>query len=801
MKNLKKVLALALVVVMVFGIMVTASAKLDAYTDADKINYTEAVDLLSGIGVLEGMTSTTFEPQGDLTREQAAKVITYLAVGSTAAEAMKAVAAPFDDVAANRWSAGYIAYCVNEGIINGRGDGTFAPTDKVTGLEFAKMLLCLIGYGEKDEFIGDKWAVEVAKIALQNDIFVGNLAGASNDPATREEAALYAFNALFVDNVRYSSLLDEYTTGSIIGGAGGAYGTIAGNVFKITKDDKTVNGVYGYTYQVNGQDVSGFYSAEKVVGTSTDGTSIANLTDPTKNTYIATLEADATYYVNGVVSNSTAAEAAIKVGSVVELINSDNDNRIEKVMVTNKSVATVSSIRTTTTGTVTNVNITTDNGIITGTAANVVGFSGLERGDVILYYTEGTGATAVTYIETPKSVTGTIGSYNTTANTVTVSGVSYKVSGLSGSDTFATLTGYAGVDGAVFYLDNGNNIVKVVSDKAAVTLDNVVFLTAVEKVSSLGVDTYRAAALFMDGSTKTIVVSRTAASNGTLTAVNSVNNSANGSEAGTDGALLNNHFYTFTVNADSTYSLTYAANTVGNLFANIDGGKALFVSGNGYIGDSATRFVYQNDTTKAVTTYTGVSTAPDYKVNAIDADGRIHLLMNDNGTVMAVVALGGVPGTGATASTDKVFVVGSANTVWSATGTYYTYAAYVNGEYTDAFATDNASLKAGTLYDVSAYTGTLATTVAVATGNATDYVDSIRYSNGTMTLVRPGQTPDMVGFILSSDVVVYLYDSAEKTVTTISPEMAAELTLADAVVYTVPVSATNPAVAAVYINM
>ena len=799
MKNLKKVLALALVVVMIFGVMVTASAKLDAYTDADKINYTEAVDVLTGIGVLEGMTSTTFEPQGDLTREQAAKVITYLAVGSTAAEAMKAVAAPFDDVAANRWSAGYIAYCVNEGIINGRGDGTFAPTDKVTGLEFAKMLLCLIGYGANNEFTGDKWAVEVAKIALQNDIFVGNLAGASNDPATREEAALYAFNALFVDNVRYSSLLDEYTTGSIIGGAGGAYGTIAGNVFKITKDDKTVNGVYGYTYQVNGQDVSGFYSAEKVVGTSTDGTSIANLTDPTKNTYIATLEADATYYVNGVVSNSTAAEAAIKVGSVVELINSDNDNRIEKVMVTNKSVATVSSIRTTTTGTVTNVNITTDNGIITGTAANVIGFSGLERGDVILYYTEGTGATAVTYIETPKSVTGTIGSYNTTANTVTVSGVSYKVSGLSGSDTFATLTGYAGVDGAVFYLDNGNNIVKVVSDKAAVTLDNVVFLTAVEGIPVLGITTYRAAAVFMDGSTSTIIVSRTAGLTGDMDTVTGTQ-TGDGDMVYADGVLASNTFYTFTVNTDGTYNLTYAnANNTFAVTNDIDGGNSLFVTPRGYIGDSATRFVYQDADTRAITTYTGVSAAPDYTTDT----GHVYILTTNGNQspAIAVVAWGGTPGTSATASTDKVFVVGSANTVWSATGEYYTYAAYVNGEYTDAFATDASNLQAGTLYNVSGYTGNLAKIDGQQPVGITGITD-IAYSNGSLTVWYDNPTK-ITGYVLSSDVVVYLYDSTAKTVTTISPEAAAELDLSDntATIYTVPVSVTNTNVAAVYINM
>ena len=165
--------------------------------------------------------------------------------------------------------------------------------------------------------------------------------------------------------------------------------------------------------------------------------------------------------------------------------------------------------------------------------------------------------------------------------------------------------------------------------------------------------------------------------------------------------------------------------------------------------------------------------------------------------------MGGTPGTSATASTDKVFVVGSANTVWSATGTYYTYAAYVNGEYTDAFATDNSTLVAGTLYDVSAYTGNLATAVAVATG--VPAVHDIAYSNNTMTVWYTDGSAKMAGYVLSSDVVVYLYDNETKTTTTISPEAAAELPLVygtdTATLYTVPVSATNPTVSAVYITM
>ena len=46
----------------------------------------------------------------------------------------------FSDVAATNWAAGYIDYCAAEKIVNGMGDGTFAPNDNITRQEMATML-------------------------------------------------------------------------------------------------------------------------------------------------------------------------------------------------------------------------------------------------------------------------------------------------------------------------------------------------------------------------------------------------------------------------------------------------------------------------------------------------------------------------------------------------------------------------------------------------------------------------------------------------------------------------------------
>ena len=60
MKSLNRTLSLVLVLVMVFGLMGVASASSSSYTDSTTVGaaYAEAVDVLTGIGVVNGTTST-----------------------------------------------------------------------------------------------------------------------------------------------------------------------------------------------------------------------------------------------------------------------------------------------------------------------------------------------------------------------------------------------------------------------------------------------------------------------------------------------------------------------------------------------------------------------------------------------------------------------------------------------------------------------------------------------------------------------------------------------------------------------
>ena len=189
MRTLKKTLALVLVVAMMMSLCITSNA---AFTDADEIEYTEAVEVLTTIGVIDGFPSGEFQPQGSLTRAQAAKILVYLLGAEKVALADGQI---FDDVAPNHWAADYIAYCAENGLVNGYGNGKFGPEDKLTGYQWAKMLLAAMGV-DTTEMIGQAWQIPVATAAAKYGVFAGNVAADKTAICTREEACLYALNAL-----------------------------------------------------------------------------------------------------------------------------------------------------------------------------------------------------------------------------------------------------------------------------------------------------------------------------------------------------------------------------------------------------------------------------------------------------------------------------------------------------------------------------------------------------------------------------------------------------------------------------
>ena len=214
---MKKFLSLVLALVMTMS-LVTVSAGAKDFTDSSKIQYAEAVDVMSAAKVIDGYTDGTFNPTATLTRGAAAKIICNLILGPTTASALVADAAPYKDVPTNHTFAGYIAYCQKEGIISGYADGTFRPANSLTGYAFMKMLLGALGYdAEVEGYTGPNWSVNVAKRAL-NIGLADDLNGEFNGvkAVNREEACLYALNTLTADMVEYDAKTTVSTNGTTV---------------------------------------------------------------------------------------------------------------------------------------------------------------------------------------------------------------------------------------------------------------------------------------------------------------------------------------------------------------------------------------------------------------------------------------------------------------------------------------------------------------------------------------------------------------------------------------------------------
>ena len=200
---MKKLLALVLALVMSMSLVTISNA---AFKDDDKISDSckEAVDVMNAVGVLIGDNNGNFNPTANLTRAEAAKIISYLMLGNKTAEALVG-SNKFSDVAATNWAAGYIDYCAAEKIVNGMGDGTFNPAGQLTGFQFAKMLLGALGYDATIEgFTGTDWEISVSKVAEQAGLFDG-LKISGRSVLTREQAAQMCLNTIKAPLVEYSN--------------------------------------------------------------------------------------------------------------------------------------------------------------------------------------------------------------------------------------------------------------------------------------------------------------------------------------------------------------------------------------------------------------------------------------------------------------------------------------------------------------------------------------------------------------------------------------------------------------------
>ena len=207
MRNLKKILALALVFAMAF----TFTAGAADFTDAAEINakYADDVNMLVELGVIAGYPDGSFGPQKNITRAEFAKMAYTLKYGSDSnGDLFAAQKSVFTDVEGNAnvaWAKGYINYCANQKIVSGVGNNKFNPQGNITVAEATKMILVILGCdAEKEGFVGANWAANVTAKAIDLGIFEG-WTGDPTALATRELVAKLMKNAIFTPVYTYNA--------------------------------------------------------------------------------------------------------------------------------------------------------------------------------------------------------------------------------------------------------------------------------------------------------------------------------------------------------------------------------------------------------------------------------------------------------------------------------------------------------------------------------------------------------------------------------------------------------------------
>lgn len=137
MRNLKKAMALSVVLAMVLtlfvGIVPTSAAA----------DYSAAVERANRFGIIQGYANGDLGAGDSITRAQFATMLVRI-LGFNSA--VISGATTFNDVPATHWASGYVKAATQLGIIKGRGDGSFSPEAPVTLIEALAMVERSMGY-------------------------------------------------------------------------------------------------------------------------------------------------------------------------------------------------------------------------------------------------------------------------------------------------------------------------------------------------------------------------------------------------------------------------------------------------------------------------------------------------------------------------------------------------------------------------------------------------------------------------------------------------------------------------------
>ena len=163
----QRILSALLALCIVFTLVPTAlAAKADDFTDVSRSDwFYDYVDYVSSKGYFRGTTETTFAPQRNMTRAMFVVVLSRFdgAKGDSSQSA-------FTDVAPGAWCTAAINWAAANKIVEGKGDGTFAPDAPITRAQMCAIINRYLNYYKKNNKVTLSQTGSVSAMSDQNTV-------------------------------------------------------------------------------------------------------------------------------------------------------------------------------------------------------------------------------------------------------------------------------------------------------------------------------------------------------------------------------------------------------------------------------------------------------------------------------------------------------------------------------------------------------------------------------------------------------------------------------------------------------
>ena len=146
MNNLKKLLAVVIVVAMMVAVIVPAFAAAPAYS------YSAEAQVLNDLGLYKGISDTSFDPDLGTALDRETGVVMLLRIFGLEDQALaisdaSSVLAKFSDASSiAAWAKNDVAYAVQNGLVLGLPDGTFGPAVALNGKAYATLIMRQLGF-------------------------------------------------------------------------------------------------------------------------------------------------------------------------------------------------------------------------------------------------------------------------------------------------------------------------------------------------------------------------------------------------------------------------------------------------------------------------------------------------------------------------------------------------------------------------------------------------------------------------------------------------------------------------------